>query len=50
MIELRAWPCVLYLENAWLSARAGLVFDNPNIAPLGMLNQRESPPRKSMAW
>src|SRR5260370_27105517 len=20
MIELRAWPCVLYLENAWLSA------------------------------
>src|SRR6266852_3854467 len=30
--------------------RAGLVFDKLNIAPLGMLNQRESPPRKSMAW
>jgi len=23
MIELRAWPCVLYLENAWFSAVQG---------------------------
>src|SRR6266852_1075965 len=23
MIELRAWPCVLYLENAWFSAVRG---------------------------
>src|SRR5260370_5793832 len=23
MIELRAWPCVLYLENAWPSAVQG---------------------------
>jgi len=24
-------PCVLYLENAWLSCYAGLVFDKSNV-------------------
>src|SRR5713226_9294951 len=50
MIELRALALCSLPRKCMAQCRAGLVFDNPNIAPLGMLNQRESPPRKSTAF